>query len=660
MSLDQEGARFYDDDGGESSASPLTNQDQNLVRGQAVNAAVRFLLNATGDPANQAYRLEVNKNSGGWQTVPAASQVTPTYDIELGTGALANSTATPSYPANITADSYIFMCCTGRTDAGSIAIAPPTGWTIIAQLEGGTGTWGVDTGTRRVTWLQKDTVTGSESGTVSVAWASGANSNNTLYATILRVNLPAGYTLQTATGTGADTSNGTAFAATSSSSISIRKYDKFLVGIAFNTDSAVTVSSISMSATGVTFSGPGSFRQVGTTAGNDHAHAILTADVTAPAVLSPTTVAPTISCTANASTSGPAAFLRLRAVPAPVFVYPSSNIAAGGVATTARMDPPSGKTTSSFVTGRMWDDENGSDSIDVTNNAYTELAWMIRVLNEYSSSGDSFDFRVTVDGTPLDSYGVTPKWTIGTAVALSVATETDTALALTHKLLRTVGVAAETDTALALARLSGFTSPVGLATETEAASSLTRVKIRTIGLAMETNAAFALFRVIGSSTGVATETDTAVRRPRLLEISLGRSDEIDTNLASAKNKIRPVGRATETDQAFALIPPVRKVPTGEADETDGALSLGPLKIRLVGLATESDTALPLTATRIYSVGMATETDKAYNPIIFSTRLRCIHFGALVERRMTFGLDDALMEFEFEQGGVDFELGDCEP
>jgi hypothetical protein len=50
----------------------------------------------------------------------------------------------------------------------------------------------------------------------------------------------------------------------------------------------------------------------------------------------------------------------------PVYVATSSNITASGQDTTALLAAPSGKTTADFLTGRMWDDENGVDAVDLT------------------------------------------------------------------------------------------------------------------------------------------------------------------------------------------------------------------------------------------------------------------------------------------------------
>jgi hypothetical protein len=50
----------------------------------------------------------------------------------------------------------------------------------------------------------------------------------------------------------------------------------------------------------------------------------------------------------------------------PVYIATSPNVTAGGQATTALLTSPSGKTTTDFSVGRMWDDENGSDVLTLS------------------------------------------------------------------------------------------------------------------------------------------------------------------------------------------------------------------------------------------------------------------------------------------------------
>lgn len=98
----------------------------------------------------------------------------------------------------------------------------------------------------------------------------------------------------------------------------------------------------------------------------------------------------------------------------------SSNITASGEATTALLTAPSGKTTSDFVTGRMQDDENPSDTIDITTDDYTELEWSL-IANAAASDGGTYQFRVY---KYLDTFA-TELTTGGTASALGENTPTE-------------------------------------------------------------------------------------------------------------------------------------------------------------------------------------------------------------------------------------------
>lgn len=102
----------------------------------------------------------------------------------------------------------------------------------------------------------------------------------------------------------------------------------------------------------------------------------------------------------------------------------SSNIAASGEATTQQMTPPAGKAAGDFDAGRIQDDENPADTIDITLDDYTEMEWCIEATANVATS-QVFEFRVikTEGHTLLDTYTVTPQWTIGTPAATQVKME---------------------------------------------------------------------------------------------------------------------------------------------------------------------------------------------------------------------------------------------
>jgi hypothetical protein len=71
----------------------------------------------------------------------------------------------------------------------------------------------------------------------------------------------------------------------------------------------------------------------------------------------------------------------------------SANIAASGEATTAQLTAPTGKTTGDFQAGRIQDDENPADSIDLAPDTYTELEWCIEATAD-AEDGETYEFRV--------------------------------------------------------------------------------------------------------------------------------------------------------------------------------------------------------------------------------------------------------------------------
>lgn len=412
--IDQEGFRFGADNGSESAHSWLANQDTNVNAEVGTAVLIRNLLNATNDPASATFSIRAQKNgAGGYNLVPvgpgnAEAYAQPTWGA-AGTAASGTTSCTPSYPAGISATtSHLFCVVTGRSNtAGTAPAITGGGWTIRPDLEGGTGTWGVDLGPRRVTVFQKDTVTGSESGTITVTLAG--TTANTLRATIFRVEVPTGYVLDVEHTTGADTTNGTGYSATGSGTLTLDANRLLIVATAQNIDTG-TATSRAVSAAGITFGTLTNRADTAVTNGNDHRHIINSIPVSSGS----DTVAPTFSYTISASGSGPTAFLSLRArLPAvtnELYIADSTNIAATGVATTARQTPPAGKDGTSFQAGRLLDDANTWTG-DLATGTWTDLGFCVKT-QAPAVVTDYYDFRVYVDGAPLDTYSATGRLTL--------------------------------------------------------------------------------------------------------------------------------------------------------------------------------------------------------------------------------------------------------
>ncbi len=81
----------------------------------------------------------------------------------------------------------------------------------------------------------------------------------------------------------------------------------------------------------------------------------------------------------------------------------SPYIVASGEITTAQLTAPAGKTTADFQAGRIQDDENPTDVIDLAVGKYTEIEWCIKA-TEYAEVDATYQFRVTkyVEWVPTD------------------------------------------------------------------------------------------------------------------------------------------------------------------------------------------------------------------------------------------------------------------
>lgn len=424
---DQEGARVGADDGSESAHTWLAAQDANATVALGAAFLMRLLVNGTGDPASASHVLRYQKNgAGGYVPVPVGANTAPTLSYgAIGTlaySAASGTTVAPSYPAGITTRSALILLVGQKpTTANGGTVTTPSGWTLLGSITGGndgdtggyTTTLGADTGNTNLLAYAKDTVTGSESGTLTVTLSD----NNVAWGAIMRLQSSDDCTWAFAVGTGKDTSAGNVSIATGSMAVAAGDH---LIGAMVIPTDVTTPSQFSaqaLSQTGSTFGTVTEIAEPDSTAGNDIGGFIVEAPVSGGSGSG----AVTMTATAGGTTTnvrGPGLVLRARvaSVAREVYVSPSANITAGGEATTARLTAPSGKTTADFVTGRRWDDENGTDSIDITIDDYTELEWSLNT-QAPAVNGDAFQFRVYAGTTALTSYTVTPQVTLGAAAA---------------------------------------------------------------------------------------------------------------------------------------------------------------------------------------------------------------------------------------------------
>jgi hypothetical protein len=182
----------------------------------------------------------------------------------------------------------------------------------------------------------------------------------------------------------------------------------------------------------------------------------------------------------------------------------------------------------------------------------------------------------------------------GQTAALTLASETDTAQALTKSKMRALGISSATDTAQALARTKRLT--LGAASETDTGQAAARGKSATLGVAAETATARPLGRVV--QLPLASETEAAQ--------------------ALAARKTRGLSAATETDTSQALAGS-KRLTAGQAGSSESAVATGQTKTKPVSPATGAEAAQPLASAKHLPLAAAVETSTALAPAAAKTR-----------------------------------------
>lgn len=98
--LTQEGYRWRDDDGNETTASWLAAQDTSVTRARGTNTRLRILIDATLDPDSQSFQLEVRRHHGVFLPVTTSSgPIRLSASGNIAAGAATNTTAQLTAPA---------------------------------------------------------------------------------------------------------------------------------------------------------------------------------------------------------------------------------------------------------------------------------------------------------------------------------------------------------------------------------------------------------------------------------------------------------------------------------------------------------------------------------------------------------------------------------
>lgn len=395
FSTEQEGYRWGVDDGAESAHGWEAGQDTSITIAANQARLLRVLVNGTGDPSSIAYALRYQKNgSGGYVAVPVGSSSTispPAAPSATVTTVAAADPWSVNRPAANNGDLIIFIIAwddsvnttsvtapAGVNSETAVSIAGPvasasTEMRMQAWYYVATGTWGTGTlsfnpdATESARAVAYVIPAGEFNASDPIGWSNTAASSGT---TESNVTSPTG-TTESNDGSG-----------------------RLYIAFGSDADGLTAPGSNWNTINNATASGVGLL--VGsrdTLASNSESVSALTATI------------------ASDSWASLAFVVKPNVVNNEVYISPSSNITAGGEATTARLTAPSGKSTSDFVTGRRWDDENGTDTLDITTDDYTEVEWHV-ALSSTPVATDYFDFRVYAGGSPLTTYSLTPRWTI--------------------------------------------------------------------------------------------------------------------------------------------------------------------------------------------------------------------------------------------------------
>lgn len=229
----------------------------------------------------------------------------------------------PSYPAGITAtDTLILFVGQKPSTANGGTVTTPAGWTLRGEklASGGYGTTlGADTGNTNLRVYTKDTVTGSESGTLSVTLAT----NNVSWAVIVRCT-SAVSSFDFATTTGEDIFGGNvSIACATDPGFTAADLGIWAMCIPTDVTTPAQFSTHAITATGAPFLPPTELLELDSTTGNDIGGYVAWSKVSS----GTSSAAPTFSAAAAGTTTnvrGPGVVLRIREAAAVSYVYKGS------------------------------------------------------------------------------------------------------------------------------------------------------------------------------------------------------------------------------------------------------------------------------------------------------------------------------------------------
>lgn len=401
----QEGFRWGVDDGNEASHTFEAAQDTSITIADSQARLLRVLVDSVDDYPSVAYTLRYQKNGSGGYTalnVGSSTEITPVIEAADATGTTtgaASTTWSVSFPAAASGD-LIHAVCAWDDSTTVTAVTAPTGPNSEAPqaIDGPEASSGTEMRIAAWYWV----ATGSWSATTRDFTPNASETSRCVVmltpAGEFEAADPIGNSETAASaGTAESNVNSPAFTAGASDG-----GGRLILAYGSDADAITAPASGTATINNATGGGVGLLiASRNTMVSDSESVSAITATI------------------ASDSWATLAYVVRAPTITNEVYITTSGNITSGGEATTARLTAPSGKSTSDFVTGRRWDDENGSDSIDITTDDYTEVEWLVAIASS-ANDADYFDFRVYAGSSALDTYTVTPRWTIPSAGGSSI------------------------------------------------------------------------------------------------------------------------------------------------------------------------------------------------------------------------------------------------
>jgi hypothetical protein len=215
----------------------------------------------------------------------------------------------------------------------------------------------------------------------------------------------------------------------------------------------------------------------------------------------------------------------------------STNIAASGEASTFQLTAPAGKNTGDFSTGRVWDDENGTDSLDHGNNKYTEYEWCMQA-NADVANGEIYQFRVLLGGN-IPTLTVIPEWTIGTG-------------GVTHEGAATLPIAITRSIAASMIRNATTTRPVIITHSIAAFLTLAANTTRPIVITQSTSGGLILTADFGKSIVLTESTAAAITLGGALTLPISFTRAFEAVLTLAGGTTLPVTIIQSSDGTITI------------------------------------------------------------------------------------------------------------